>query len=200
MDPLTIKAYDEQALEYDRETAGFWDDFPAEFIQSFTSSLMRPARVLNVGSGPGRDGALLFAAGLNVICLDGSRKMVSMSKERGLWSVQGDFLHLPFADGNFDGGWAYTALLHVKKSDFPRALAELARVLKPSGTLALGMIKGTGEGYLESMKVSLPRWFAYYDIDELARHLTAVGLIVKTAEEFKPGHRYTYLNILAEKN
>ncbi|MCX6713137.1 MAG: class I SAM-dependent methyltransferase [Candidatus Vogelbacteria bacterium] len=200
MDPLTIETYEQEALEYDRETAPFWDQFPPAFIDDFAVLLPKPARVLNSGSGPGRDGALLFAAGLNVICLDGSQRMVDMSKKRGLFSVQGDFLHLPFDEKSFDGVWAYTAFLHVKKTDFPRALYEASRMLRGKGILALGMIEGEGETYRQSSGVPLPRLFAYYQPAELERFLADAGFTVLSQSRFSPGGKYTYLNILAQKD
>jgi len=200
MDDITIKAYEELAQEYDEETAEFWDDFPTAFVEAFTKSLAGPAHVLNIGSGPGRDGSLLYAAGINVVCLDASKKMVAMSKDRGLLSVHGDFMHLPFPAESFDGVWAYTALLHIKKTELPQALSELSRVLKSGGTLALGMIEGEGEIYRQSSGVSLPRLFAYYRLDELKEILHQAGFAVTQSTELKPnGGKYIYLNILARK-
>lgn len=198
MDDLTIRTYNQLAREYDDETAGFWDEFPVEFIQSFIQSLPRLARVLNVGSGPGRDGSLLYAHGLNVICLDASPKMVEMCKERGLFSVQGDFLYLPFENNSFDGLWAYTALLHIKKAEISRALGELSRVLRSGGILVLGMIAGEGEGYQESSGVKAPRWFAYYSQEELEQLLKENGFEILKTESFSPRSK-TYLNFLARK-
>ena len=55
-------------------------------------------------------------------------------------AVKGDALDLPFADGTFDCVIASEILEHVPEDD--RAIAELVRVLKPGGTLA----------------VTVPRW------------------------------------------
>jgi len=109
-------------------------------------------------------------------------------------------MHLPFPVESFDGVWAYTALLHIKKTELLQALAELSRVLKPGGTLALGMIEGEGEIYRQSSGVSLPRLFAYYRADELKKILHTAGFAVTQSGELKPGGgKYTYLNILARK-
>ena len=56
-------------------------------------------------------------------------------------AVNGDALGLPFADGSFDRVIAAEVLEHVP--DHAAAVAELARVLRPGGTLA----------------VTVPRWF-----------------------------------------
>lgn len=91
MDTKTIDTYNKLAREYDDETLGFWDSFPRTFIDHFVAEVR--GRVLDVGSGPGRDGLLLKNAGLDVVCLDASSSMVELSTGRGLVSVVGDFLY-----------------------------------------------------------------------------------------------------------
>ena len=50
-------------------------------------------------------------------------------------AVQGDALHLPFADGTFDRVIASEVLEHIP--DDVAAMTELARVLRPGGTMAV---------------------------------------------------------------
>ena len=50
-------------------------------------------------------------------------------------AVQGDALRLPFADGTFDRVIASEVLEHIP--DDEAAMAELARVLRPGGTMAV---------------------------------------------------------------
>lgn len=198
MDEITIQTYNQLAKEYDQEVAYFWDIFPLSFITDFVSAVGKPNRILNIGSGPGRDGSLLYAAGLNVTCLDASAEMVTLSKQRGLFSVLGDFFNLPFENNSFAGIWAYTALLHCRKSELPKALKEVNRVLKKDGILGLGMVLGEGEGYRESSEIKSPRWFAYYSLDELKNILLAANFEIISSDEFKPKSK-TYLNILVRK-
>src|SRR3989338_7321509 len=110
MDKVTIDTYNRTAQEYHTETASFWDLFPRTIIDTFAS--MAHGRVLDVGSGPGRDGLILKGKGLEIVCLDASEAMVALSTSRGLESVVGDFCVLPFPNATFSGVWAYTALLH----------------------------------------------------------------------------------------
>ncbi len=196
MDKKTINTYNKLAQEYDDETKGFWESFPHTIIDKFVQ--LTEGKVLNVGSGPGRDGIILRDAGLDITCLDASEEMVKLSAKRGLHSVVGDFNNLPFEDQSIDGVWAYTSLLHVPKSSVDQSLSEIHRVLKVGGTFGLGLIEGDGELYRESSGVNLPRWFSFYKKQEVEDLLKKHGFEIIYFEEFKPGSK-NYLNFIAKK-
>ena len=149
--------------------------------------------LLDVGSGPGRDGLLLTAQGLTVTCLDASHAMVTPRKERGLTAVEGDLLALPFPDNSFQGVWAYTSLLHVSKQTVGTALEEIHRGLVPGGVFGLGMIEGEGECYQESSGVDMPRLFAYCGQEELEQLLLAHLFHIEYFEDFQSRSKQ-YLN------
>jgi len=197
MDKVTIDTYNCAALAYDTETARFWDLFPRTIIDRFADTAH--GRVLDVGSGPGRDGVILRRKGLDVVCLDASEAMVALSTSRGLDSVMGDFCDLPFSDAAFDGVWAYTALLHIPKNEVGTALAEIARVLVKGGVFGLGLIEGNNEQYRESSGISLPRWFSYYQKDEVKNLLQTHGFTPVYFEQFKPASK-NYLNFISQKD
>lgn len=196
MDQQTINTYNQTAKEYDDETIDFWDQFPRTFLDTFIK--LSGKNILDIGSGPGRDGILLQKNGKDVICLDASEEMVKISSERGLQSIVGDFNHLPFKDGTFDGVWSYTALLHVPKASVGVPLEEIHRVLKPSGIFALGLIEGDTEGYRESSGVNMPRWFSFYKKEEMEDLCARHGFELIHFEIFKPRSR-NYLNFIFRK-
>ena len=93
-----------------------------------------PRRVLEVGCGWGELAERIRAElGCEVVALDTSERMVELARERGVEAVVGDVQELPFADGSFDAAVAAWMLYHVP--DLDRGVAELARVLRPGGTL-----------------------------------------------------------------
>jgi ubiquinone/menaquinone biosynthesis C-methylase UbiE len=95
--------------------------------------------VLEVGCGTG-EGAERIAheLGAEVVALDVSPRMVDLSRERGVDARIGDVQELPFADGEFDCAVATWVLYHAQ--DVDRAIAELARVLRPGGRLVAATI------------------------------------------------------------
>jgi len=196
MDQKTIDTYNQLAKEYDEETADFWERFPRTIIDNFLD--LTKGRVLDIGSGPGRDGLILKKAGLDVVCLDASGEMIKLSSQKGLESVLGDFCDLPFEEKVFDGVWSYTTLLHIPKLEVEKPLKEINRVLKPGGTFGLGLIEGDMELYRESSGVGMPRWFSFYTKEEVENLLDKNGFEVVHFEQFKPKSK-NYLNLISKK-
>lgn len=113
------------------------------------------ARLLDLGSGPGRHAFEAFRRGARVVCADLSqpdlRRAASTLQAMTLAGeapagasfalVQADAGDLPFPEQSFDHVIAAEVLEHIPADG--RAILEIARVLRRGGTLA----------------VSVPRWF-----------------------------------------
>ena len=106
--------------------------------------------VLDLGCGFGRHAFEAARRGANVVALDAGRDevegvaaMFQAMAEAGeidraalhTAAVQGDALHLPFADATFDRVICSEVLEHIP--DDLGAMRELARVLRPGGTMAV---------------------------------------------------------------
>jgi SAM-dependent methyltransferase len=150
-------------------------------------------RVLDMGCGAGRHAFEMFRRGAHVVAFDQDADelgavldLFGAMREAGEVPAgaeadikEGDALALPFADGEFDRVVAAEVLEHLP--DDATAAAELTRVLRPGGTLA----------------VSVPRWLpericwalsdAYHRVEgghvriytrgQLVRTLEATGLV-----------------------
>jgi demethylmenaquinone methyltransferase/2-methoxy-6-polyprenyl-1,4-benzoquinol methylase len=92
------------------------------------------SRVLDVATGTGAVALALQARGCTVVGIDQSPEMLAVARARGLEVREGRAESLPFADGEFD---ALTFTYLYRYVDDPVAtLRELARVVKPGGTIA----------------------------------------------------------------
>ena len=106
-------------------------------------------KVIDVGCGAGRHCFEAYRRGADVIAFDQNAadlndvdEILQAMKDKGevpesarAEAVKGDALDLPYADGTFDCVIASEILEHVPEDD--RAIAELVRVLKPGGALAI---------------------------------------------------------------
>ena len=92
--------------------------------------------VLDLGAGTGKLSAQL-GAGVRVVGVDLSAPMLAVARGRRstLRAVQGSALRLPFREGSFDA--AVSAFVLRNLSDLQPAFAELSRVVRPGGRVAL---------------------------------------------------------------
>lgn len=93
---------------------------------------------LGAGSGAMAEGAMRTHPGIRLTATDLDAAMVGAARDRlaglpGAVVEQADVTALPFDDGTFDVVTSYLMLHHV--IDWPAALAEAARVLRPGGVL-----------------------------------------------------------------
>lgn len=98
--------------------------------------------LLDVGCGDGELASDLARRGAIVTGLDTDAAMISAARRRSesertqLRLVEGQAEYLPFDNESFDNVVAVTVLCFVR--DAERAIAEMARVLKPGGRLVIG--------------------------------------------------------------
>jgi SAM-dependent methyltransferase len=91
--------------------------------------------VLDAGCGTG---GLLAQLGPRAFGVDISERALEHARGRGLTRVaRASVCALPFPDGSFDAALALDVLYHRRVTDEAGALAELARVVRPGGTVII---------------------------------------------------------------
>jgi SAM-dependent methyltransferase len=109
-----------------------FDDLDEEQTLLAALAEVAPRRVLDVGCGDGRIPRQYTSP--EVVCVDRSEAAIAAARGRGLDARQADVRELPFADDSFDAVTCNHTLYHVDDRD--RAVAEIARVLRPGGRFA----------------------------------------------------------------
>ena len=102
--------------------------------------LLRLGDTLDAGAGDGATASLLAPHAKSITCFDQSETLIQAARTRlvGFDNVRfqiGDLHDLPFPDRRFDDVLLFNCLTAVKTPQ--RVLEECARVLRPSGRLAL---------------------------------------------------------------
>lgn len=126
-------SFDELAESYDRYRIGYADDVYDALAEN---GVRAGADVLDVGCGTGLVLEELHRRGCTVTGADPSEPMLARARRRvpGAAFVLARAESLPFADATFDAATCAQAFHWV---DQGRALAEMARVVRPGGTIAI---------------------------------------------------------------
>ena len=165
-----------------------------------------PARVADVGGGPGHYAAWLAGRGYDVVLLDPMPLHVEQAGAAGVpEAVVGDARELPWEDRSFQAVLLFGPLYHlVERTDRVRALSEAARVVEPGGVVMAAAIsryasfvdalvhgrfvdpafreivaQDVAEGRHENPD-ELPGWFTtsfFHTADELRAEVVDSGLI-----------------------
>ena len=181
----TVHAYDLDAVAYAEASPSMPDSVRAE-VEGLVARIGRGARVLEIGSGGGRDALLMEQLGVQVRRTDITPGFVELLRAQGHAADLVDPLvdDLTAPEGPYDAVWANASLLHVRRTDLPTVLARLAAVTRAGGVLRVSVKEGDGEGWPTHGSVSRPRHFTYWRAEDLERVVATSGW---TAVEVRSG-------------
>jgi ArsR family transcriptional regulator len=151
----------------------------------------RGLRVLDLGTGTGALAAELASAGCIVVAVDHSQRMLDAAREKlaaaGVANVElraGDAAALPLANAEVDAALAHMVLQYLPSPS--EAIAEMARVTKPAGTVvAIDFVAHEREWMRQELGVV---WMGF-SADEIARWFSAAGLRDVRVEAQAPAAR-----------
>ncbi len=199
----TVEFYDAYSAKYaetrgEKQNVFVADNLGAE-LETFLTNL-HGKRVLDLGSGPGRDALMLKQRGLHPVCVDISEAMVSLCRERGLEAHKMDIEDLSFNNSSFDGVWAYASLVHIPKARIYNSMARISELLKPGGSFFVGMVEGNSEAmYKSGSKPDGKRFFALYQDDEF-RGVLENYFVIMASKRVSTTKGETYLNYVCQNH
>ena len=177
--------YNHFAKEYARRT----EELEIETRKHFYSLLpnLEGKLLLDIGCGSGHDASHYSEKRAIVFGLDVSDKEIEMARElvpEGDFKI-GDMKNLPYNSNQFDIVTSFYAL--QASDDVPKSLLEMARVVKPNGSivvLAKHPIRNMLEGWKNNSKMS------YYEQGNVTSHILNRAIILS-----EPAHTLMeYLN------
>lgn len=152
--------------------------------------------ILEVGCGGGRDGVALQDAGLSYRGVDLTPEAIDICAERGLSVTVASAAELPFEEDSFDAVWTMSTLMHLDGDGFDRAVAEVGRVVRPGGLIAVGL---WGSEPPERRVDEHGRLFMQRSDDQVRAALSTIGQVesFETGEWFDDGGHYQYVTLRA---
>ncbi len=185
----TLHYYEEHSDEYADAFDGFdLSAFRRRLIAEIGTkrSGERPLKILDAGSGTGRDLLAFVNDACVVTGIDASPAMIracnrkirmvresACARDVREAAASSECIEMAFDDlrfrNEFDGVWAAASLLHVPKAQFPEIIQRLIQSLKTDGICYVSLKYGRGEGERDG------RFFAYHDRREIRRVLKEIA-------------------------
>ena len=134
-----------------------------------------PGTVLDVGCGPGHLTAYLRSLDVDAIGVDVVQDFLDHARSTDPSGpyVRGALPALPVTAGAAAGVLAWYSLIHVPPRDIDRGLAELRRVMQPSGTLVVGLFESDRLTRFEHKVITAHSW----PVDGFVERLQRAGFV-----------------------
>ena len=164
-------------------------------------SLLPGKKILDLGSGPGRDSVVFKRRGYKPYCLDISEEMLKLCKKQNLPVMNMDMEKINLPPSSFDGVWSYTSLTTIPKIKVWKIVNALHKVLRKDGVLFLGLIEGNHEGWKSpDKKYQFARYVSRYIPEEVLKKIgEKFELVYFRKIDKKETKRNTYLNFIFKK-
>jgi len=194
----TVRSYDATAADYAAEAAAM-PAWVAQEIDAFATRLSGTGRVLEIGSGGGRDALEFERRGIRVRRTDVSRGFVDLLRANGFEADLLDPLTDDLADPRYpgipyDGIWACACLIHVARQDFGTVVRRLAEATRSGGPLHVSVRDGDGEDVSIQASADAPRHYVetYWREPALRSALLDAGWAVSEIRHYigRPGDQW----------
>ena len=174
-----LHLFDNTAQAYAREFSTPTDD-----MDKFTEMIKPKAKILDLGCGTGNETLYLSGLGYNVTGVDFSDEMLAIAKAKDPITtyINQDLDNLKFPENSFDHAIAVGALHYLPKTNVPKCLGNIYKILRPEGLIFVKVWEG------ESAEITIPAKFPpnsglYQDLnimsmDEIERLMKESGFAI----------------------
>lgn len=147
---------------------------PEPFLSPIVKHLCAGSRILDVGSGCGRDLLWLKNHGFAASGFERSSKLAALARQySGCPVIVGDFFHYDFSQIETDAILTTGALVHVARHRLAEVIIRILTALRAGGLLSLSLKEGAGEKRADDGRV-----FVLWRDDELRSIFAALHLEV----------------------
>ncbi|MBT3416941.1 class I SAM-dependent methyltransferase [Candidatus Woesearchaeota archaeon] len=177
-----IKTYNKIAKIYAKYTEAKLMQFQLTRFES----LLQGKKILDAGSGSGRDVAYFLEDDFDAVGIDISQGQIKEAKKRvpkGKFLKQ-DFRKTKFEDNSLDGIWCMEGFVHLPKTEIKKALKEFKRILKEDGIIYLSLKRGKGTKIIkQEIYSNEPLPYYYYEQKEIESLANDLNFKIISSEE-----------------
>ena len=194
----TLDAYNRAVTIYLEKSPQVVSGQLKQWIDDNLSSLEQTAKILEIGSGTGKDAAYFASQGYNVELTDASEGFVKYLREQGysarILNALSDDLGT-----DYDMIFADAVFLHFTETELRIVLRKCLDALRKGGRLAFTLKAGKGEEST-AQKLGHPRYFHYWQAEDIRELLAASGfsdIAISSDKDFRGEEKPDWLHINA---
>lgn len=174
---ITLAAYETNYEKYIERTRSDISDALEEYLDYVLTKISPGSEILEIGSATGRDADYIESKGHTVTRTDAVTGFVEYMRKSGHQAQIFNVLTDAF-NRKFDVVLATAVLLHLTAEQFGEALTNIHQHLRNDGIVILAVKIGDGEEY-STHKLDTPRYFKYWQPDELSAAVSSQGFNVQ---------------------
>ena len=178
MNNETIKYYDEHAKEYVEQTI---NGIIQEQYDKFLKYIPDDGYILDFGCGSGRDSKYFLDHGYKVRAIDGSKELCKLASEYIGQEVECITFQELNEEDTYDGIWACSSLLHVKREELSNIILKIVKAIKKTGIIYISMKVGDKEEIIDG------KYYNYVNKEILENILKEIEPEVYLVEYFETG-------------
>lgn len=197
---VTVETYNKMAVRFQETSPQVVSGNLKEWIDAGLSKLNKTAKILEIGSGTGKDADYIEAQGFTMECTDASEGFVELLKEKGRQARVLDAIKDEPGAG-YDLVFANAVLLHFTEDETETVLKKVYAALNDDGYFMLTLKCGEGDE-ITSRKLELDRYFKYWQAPAITKLLQSTGFTdinAKTLGDFRNDGRPDWLYITAKR-
>lgn len=191
----TSETYNQFAQSYHADRAG--NLVAQEQLDEFISMVNPPAKVLDVGMGPGHDAGYLSQK-YAVTGLEPSKKFCEIAKYEcpNVNTICADIVSYDLEANAFKGIWSRDSLHHIKGEDLDNVFKKLSDALVQDGIIYIIVREGEGEIEEEEKKgyttndQPMKRFYHLFTAEELTERAEKAGLELVKVDHTKRSHKW----------
>lgn len=185
----TVDTYSRVAHEYETKRVG---RLPSQAqIDEFMSLVNPPAKILDLGTGPGYD-AQVLSDKYTLVGVEPVKQFADIAKfeNPGLQIVNSSFQSATLDSNSFKGVWARDSLHHIEAENLPQVFAKIADVLVEDGILYVIVREGQGEFVETEQKTygEVERFYHLFTAQDLIDKAESAGLKLVKLDKTKRSH------------